>query len=158
MKALLLLRHADSGEKLHGQADKERALTSKGIRQSVLVANFMKEKEWKPDKVIASDALRVRSTVDLILNELKTPLKVKYLEELYEAEIQTYLDTIRQVSECQTLLVAGHNPAISAFASFISVTKVGGVGTANLLVFHFKEDSWSKLKKADCELMEHFMP
>lgn len=158
MKALLLLRHADSGDKLQGQTDHERGLTGKGIEQSKAVATFMKEKELRPDQIIASDALRVKSTIEVIVKQLGLPSPVTYSNNLYEAGTDGYLHVVRSAPDCQTLLIAGHNPGITAFAAFISTTKVGSVGTGNLLVLHLKEDSWSKLNKAQCELMEHFIP
>jgi phosphohistidine phosphatase len=157
MKALILLRHAESGEKLPGQSDFERSLTSKGVKQAASAAAFMNEKELRPDEVIASDAVRVKSTLDHLIKHLGVSLHVSYSGELYDADISGYLDVVRQAPDCQTLLIAGHNPGISSFASYISKTKVGGVGTGDLLVFHFKDGDWSQLNKGKCELMEHFV-
>jgi phosphohistidine phosphatase len=158
MKALILLRHAESGEKLPGQSDHKRELTAKGLKQSAAVAGFMKEKELHPDEVIASDAARVKSTLDHLIKHLGTRLHVTYAGELYDADVSGYLDVVRKAPDCQTLLIAGHNPGIGAFASYISKTKVRGIGPADLLVFHFKENDWSQLNKGKCELMEHFVP
>ena len=158
MKVLLLLRHADSSEKVQGQSDKERSLTRKGSAQAEAVASFMKAKEFVPTRVIASSAKRVRATVDIVMNGSAINSKTDFADELYEADIETYLGVIRRAEDCQSLLVAGHNPAITDFASFISRTKVHGLGTGNLLVFQFKGNSWTQLDKGVCELMEHFAP
>jgi phosphohistidine phosphatase len=158
MKVLLLLRHADSSEKVQGQSDKERSLTRKGMRQAEAVASFMKAKELLPTHIIASSSERVRATVDIVMKRAASDAKTEFTDELNEADVETYLGVIRRAADCHTLLVAGHNPAITAFATYISRTKVNGLGTGNLLVFHFKENSWTQLAKGVCELMEHFAP
>lgn len=158
MKVLLLLRHADSAEKLQGQTDHERALTGKGELQAAGVAQFMNKKSLLPEMVVASSATRVKHTIEKLLKEIKHKAATQFVDELYEADTQTYLNIVHRAGDCQSLLVCGHNPAISAFASYISKTRVREVGTANLLVFHFKENTWDQLGKGECELMEHFSP
>jgi phosphohistidine phosphatase len=158
MKVLLLLRHADSSEKVQEQSDKERPLTRKGKAQAEAVASFMKAKDLVPAQIVASSAERVRATVDIVLTTSTINAKTNFVDELYEADIETYLKVIQRTGECQSLLVAGHNPAITAFASFISRTKISGLGTGNLMVFQFKGSSWDQLDKGVCELMEHFAP
>jgi len=158
MKVLLLLRHADSVDKLPGQEDKQRPLSKKGISQCFSIASFLKEKELIPDCVIASDAARVRATLDAISKHHSLTMESTYLSDLYEGDTSVYLNAVQGAPDCQTLLVAGHNPGVSAFASFISKTAILGMGTGNLLVFQFKDDSWSSMNKSQCELMEHFAP
>jgi phosphohistidine phosphatase len=158
MKVLLLLRHADSAEKVQGQPDKERPLTPKGKEQAETVASFMKAKDLAPARIVASSAKRVRTTVEIVVTSSTNNPKTDFIDELYEADIETYLKVIRSSDDCLSLLVGGHNPAITAFASFISRTKINGLGTGNLMVFQFKGSSWEQLDKGVCELMEHFAP
>ena len=158
MKVLLLLRHADSAEKMQGQSDHERSLTSKGVRQVAAVASFMEKKSLIPEKVIASSALRVKHTVDQLFKFDKAIPVISFEDELYQADITTYTQIVHQAGDCQSLLIVGHNPSITAFAAYISKTKVADVGAANLLVYHFKGSDWKQLGKGQCELMEHFSP
>jgi phosphohistidine phosphatase len=158
MKVLLLLRHADSTETMQGQTDHERALTVKGIQQAAGVAQFMKKKSLLPEKVVASSATRVKQTIEKLLNDIVQQPVTEFIDELYEGDVQTYLNAVHGAGDCQSLLISGHNPTISKFASYISKTRVGDVGTANLLVFHFKGSTWNQLTKGQCELMEHFTP
>ena len=158
MKRLLLLRHADSADKLQGQADKERTLTGKGALQSAEVAAFMKTKDLIPERIIASSALRVRATVELISREWTGDYSTQFVDDLYEADEATYVRIIRQAGECQSLLITGHNPSISSFASYISRTKTNALGTGHVIVFQFKGSSWNELGKGLCEMMEHFAP
>jgi phosphohistidine phosphatase len=158
MKLLLLLRHADSAEKMQGQTDKERALTGKGARQSSEVGEFMKAKNLVPERIIASSAVRVRTTVELIAREWTSDYTTEFIDDLYEADEGKYLEIIRQAGACQSLLIAGHNPSISAFASHISRTRTNALGTGHLVVFQFKGSEWPDLDKGLCELMEHFAP
>jgi phosphohistidine phosphatase len=157
MKVLLLLRHADSAEKMQGQTDQERSLTSKGVKQAAAVAAYIKKKSILPEKVIASTAIRVRHTVDPIVSKLQIK-EVAFVDELYEADLDTYLRLVHEAGDCQTLLVVGHNPSITAFATHISKTRLGDIGTANLLLFHHKGSTWNQVSKSQCELMEHFVP
>jgi phosphohistidine phosphatase len=158
MKVLLLLRHADSTETMQGQTDHERTLTAKGIQQAAGVAQYMKKKSLLPEKVVASSATRVKQTVEKLFNDIVHQPVTEFIDDLYEGDVQTYLNIVHGAGDYQSLLMSGHNPTISKFASYISKTRVGEVGTANLLVFHFKGSTWNQLAKGQCELMEHFTP
>lgn len=154
----MLLRHADSADKAQGQTDRERNLTRIGIAQAEAVAAFIKTRSLLPEHIVGSSAVRVRTTLDVVLKKVDIGLQPELLDELYEADNETYLSVVRRAGDCQSLLIVGHNPAITSFAAYVSKTKINGVGTGNLLVFQFKGSSWADLQKGDCELMEHFVP
>src|SRR5690349_13325694 len=147
MKLLLLLRHADSAEKMRGQTDRERNLTRTGVAQAEAVGVFMKTQSLSPDRVVASSAVRVRSTLDVVLKRITAGAQPELIDDLYEADKHTYLTIVQRSGDCQSLMIVGHNPAITAFATHISKTKINGVGTGNLLVFQFKGSSWAQLEK-----------
>jgi phosphohistidine phosphatase len=59
---LYLLRHAQSAEKQHGQTDRDRNLTHLGMKQALLVAQFLKEEKTLPEIIMSSVAERAKET------------------------------------------------------------------------------------------------
>jgi len=62
MKQLLLIRHAKSSWTNIGQEDFERPLNERGIRDAPLMAKKLIEKNYKPDALISSTAVRALET------------------------------------------------------------------------------------------------
>jgi phosphohistidine phosphatase len=68
---LYLLRHAESSEKLPGQPDKERELTSRGIREAILVGSYLYKENISFDTVLCSIAERAKATANLMSDAMK---------------------------------------------------------------------------------------
>jgi phosphohistidine phosphatase len=128
-RTLLLLRHAKS-DYPPGVADHERPLAPRGIREAGLAGDWLRAHAPAVDAVLCSTATRTRETLDRTLIEAA----VDYVDRLYDATPGTVIDVINGVqsrfdSEVDTLLVIGHEPAISAVALGLA-TADGSNGTA----------------------------
>lgn len=115
MKRLLLLRHA----KAEGQAaeDRKRALIDRGRKDSTRLGRFLREEGYIPDLILSSDSKRTRETLDLLLPEFATKVPVQYQPELYLAEPEIILSSIRRAPDKSgVLMVVGHNPGLEQCA------------------------------------------
>lgn len=115
MKRLLLLRHA----KAEGQAaeDRKRALIDRGRKDSTRLGRFLREEGYIPDLILSSDSKRTRETLDLLLPEFATKGPVQYQPELYLAEPEIILSSIRCAPDKSgVLMVVGHNPGLEQCA------------------------------------------
>lgn len=111
-RTLILLRHAKS-DYPPGAADHERPLAPRGIREAGLAGDWLRANAPVPDAVLCSTATRTRQTY--ARTELTAP--VRYVDDLYDAAPGTVIATINTVGdEVDTLLVIGHEPAMSAVA------------------------------------------
>jgi phosphohistidine phosphatase len=154
MRRLILLRHAKSDWRKPGQADHDRALSARGRKAAPRIGAYLAEQGLVPDLVIASTAVRVRETLDLVLGALDDRPKVAFDRRLYEADAEDILDVLRETSDAvHTLLVVGHNPGLSDLAELLIAfgsdeaqrTMLEKFPTAGLAVIDFAIDDWRDL-------------
>jgi phosphohistidine phosphatase len=111
-RSLILLRHAKSGYP-GGVADHDRPLAPRGIREARLAGDWLRANLPAIDLVLCSTAARTRQTV--ARSGVDAP--VSYIDRLYDADPTTVVDEINAVADdIATLLVVGHEPAMSAVA------------------------------------------
>ncbi|UFU05030.1 SixA phosphatase family protein [Ruania halotolerans] len=120
-KHLVLLRHAQAE---HGALrDVDRTLTIDGRHHAHIAGERLVAAMGVPDLVLCSTAVRTRQTWQLAaagMGEISEP-EVRYLEELYGADVTELLDVLRAVPESVThLLVVGHEPVTSAVAHLLA--------------------------------------
>ncbi|ULE31551.1 SixA phosphatase family protein [Mycobacterium sp. IDR2000157661] len=115
-RTLLLLRHAKS-DYPPGVLDHDRPLAPRGVREAGLAGDWLRTNAPSVDAVLCSTAARTRET----LARTRIAAPVDYLDRLYDATPGTVIDVIngaqsRFDTDVQTLLVIGHEPAMSAVA------------------------------------------
>lgn len=121
---LLLLRHAEAGPYAQTEAgDRARALTAHGIQQAEQTGHALTrltaQHQWhqSPNSALTlcSPAIRTRQTAEIALKNSPFPQQnINHPDALYSATAQNLLDIITNVDEhITTLLLVGHNPAIS---------------------------------------------
>lgn len=111
-RTLILLRHAKS-DYPSGVADQDRPLAKRGIREAGLAGDWLRCHAPAIDQVLCSTAMRTRNTLER--TGISAP--VRYVEELYDAMPGTVIATINTVgADVETLLVIGHEPAMSSVA------------------------------------------
>ncbi|MBN9216954.1 MAG: histidine phosphatase family protein [Mesorhizobium sp.] len=117
MKQLLLLRHAKSSWDDPGLADFDRPLAERGVKAARLMGRELAARDWLPDLVLVSPALRTHDTWRLVAAELPVHPRVAFAETLYDASPEDILSQIRKAdlsSNC--LAVVGHNPVLEELA------------------------------------------
>jgi phosphohistidine phosphatase len=115
-RTLLLLRHAKS-DYPDGVTDHERPLAARGEREAALAGDWLRAHTPAVDAVLCSTAIRTRET----LARTRIDAPVRYLDELYDATPGMVIGEINRVAgmfdtEVRTLLVVGHEPAMSQVA------------------------------------------
>ncbi|MGV9801489.1 SixA phosphatase family protein [Mycobacterium sp. NPDC003449] len=119
-RTLLLLRHGKSGYP-DGVPDHDRPLAPRGIREAALAGDWIRANAPAVDAVLCSTATRTRQT----LERTGIEARVEFAERIYGASPGMILDEIngaedRFGAEVATVLVIGHEPAISALALGLS--------------------------------------
>ncbi|UFU04323.1 histidine phosphatase family protein [Ruania suaedae] len=161
-KHLVLLRHAQAD---HGALrDVDRALSLDGRTHARIVGQQLAEAGLLPDLVLCSAAVRTRQTWQLAesgMAELGEGVEVRYLDELYQADVGDVLEAVRAVPETTgTVLVVGHEPVTSAVAHLLAgpgsqesaVHRVRtGVSTSMAVVLDHTAP-WAALERRGCVL------
>lgn len=116
--SLILMRHAKSDSRSHSGSDWQRPLNERGRQAAHCMAKHLQSQGVEVDVILASTAVRVQQTLaemrevcDLTANEL-------HEEELYLAgpyDIKRHLEGLDDA--WRTVLLIGHNPGLSHFAS-----------------------------------------
>jgi phosphohistidine phosphatase len=119
MKNLYLLRHADA--ELLAQQDKDRQLSEAGHTEAEAVAKVFAEKAIVLDAILCSSAIRTRQTCAHFLQLLNGKPAPQYLEELYNTDLETYLEVLKGLDgSYNAVLLIGHNPVITELASYLT--------------------------------------
>lgn len=106
------MRHAKS-DYPDGVSDHERPLAPRGIREAGLAGDWIRDFTPSVDLVLCSTATRTRQT--LAQTGIEAP--VQFSDRLYGATPGAVIDEITKApADASTLLVIGHEPAMSATA------------------------------------------
>jgi phosphohistidine phosphatase len=155
MKTLILIRHGEA-EYSCQNSDFDRELSSNGKTQIVKAADILVSLNIRPQIIIASPASRTEETTIILCNKLSFNLKdVEYESNFYYKGYDAYIDKIIGTNDSvDSLLIVGHNPAISELASSFSRSSIFEMTTGAIVVFSFDILSWSSIYS--CEKMEIF--
>ena len=122
MKTLMLCRHAKSSWK-YDTEDLYRPLNARGIRQAPLMAE---NKEFQPDLVLCSPAVRAWSTAVCYFNECGWDYSVLQMNpNLHEVAANILINELRKIPEyvsktpINMVVLFGHNPGLNDLISFL---------------------------------------
>ncbi len=123
---LWILRHGKAASDAPlGGGDRERPLTARGRRDATALGKalatgegpFATEGVVVPEVVVCSAAVRTRQTAALLVEASGTPLPVGERRALYEADIETAMDELREIDDdASSVLIVGHNPTMYRLA------------------------------------------
>ncbi|MFN3719370.1 MAG: SixA phosphatase family protein [Rhizobium rhizophilum] len=109
---IYLLRHAKSGWAEPGGRDFDRNLSDAGFAEAELLAETATDKGYRPDLVVCSTAKRCRQTADAINRVFSGLVEFRYVDALYNAPAEAYLEIAHSIRGVEALMLVGHNPAI----------------------------------------------
>lgn len=118
MKRLFLLRHAKAAPAAREADDHARALTERGRADAVLMSGYIRQKNYRPDRVLCSDAARTRETLQIGREFTDLRPYVDYRADLYLAEAAALLSIIRDVpAQTKSVMLVGHNPGLEQLSA-----------------------------------------
>lgn len=113
MKRLTLLRHAKSGWDDPVARDFDRPLNARGRKGAKLMGRYMRDEGLSFDHVIASPAVRVVETLDLLWEGYGRALDTKLDKRVYLASAAALIDVVQEAPDtAQSVLLSGHNPGM----------------------------------------------
>ncbi|WP_231388156.1 SixA phosphatase family protein [Sphingobacterium hungaricum] len=127
-KTIFIIRHAKAELHSFNKQDFKRNLIGEGIDRAKIIAKKLNEQLSIDQKTlfISSSANRAKQTAELFADELNYPQdNIRFEEEIYEASAKEILTLINSISDdCNTILLFGHNPGISAFVNYCCDTYI----------------------------------
>ena len=114
---LIISRHAKSSWETNLR-DHDRPLNLRGIKAADKIGIWLAKNNHHPKAVLSSTSARTRSTWRGLSQHLNKPLRVNFTSAIYGGVPGDLLRCL-QGEELEPLIILGHNPAISSFASAI---------------------------------------
>ncbi|PEG40034.1 hypothetical protein CQY20_09065 [Mycolicibacterium agri] len=143
-RTLLLLRHAKS-DYPPGVTDHERPLAARGRREAALAGDWLRANTPPVDLVLCSTATRTRET----LSRTRIDAPVRYRDRLYDATPGTVIEEINLADpEAETLLVIGHEPAMSSVALGLATAEGSNTTAAEHISMKFPTSAIAVLRTA----------
>jgi phosphohistidine phosphatase len=146
---LVLLRHAKAANP-EGRPDLDRPLTQRGHADAAAAGAWLEQRGYTPDVVICSPARRTRQTWHGVALALPAGAQVSYPDEAYTADARELLELVRAAGGAATVLLIGHNPAMSALSCLLDPDGADpdGLRTCGLAV-HESTQPWSRWRGED---------
>jgi phosphohistidine phosphatase len=145
MKTLLILRHAKSSAEQPGKTDRSRTLNARGKRDAPRIGQLLRDEDLLPDALLSSSAKRAQSTTKRVIEGGEIECSPQWLDELYLAPAETYIEILRQQPEQHNrILVIGHNPGLEELVLLMTGTCLT-LPTAALVQIDFDIETWFEL-------------
>lgn len=147
MKRLILTRHAKSAWDDPTMADHDRPLNERGKAAAADLGQWLASRDYVPQQVLCSDALRTRKTWSGVAPALPGSPVLDLKPALYHAGADVMLAVLRHAS-ADTVMIIGHNPGIAEFAAKLVKTpplnpEFNRYPTGATLVVDFVASNWA---------------
>jgi phosphohistidine phosphatase len=148
------MRHAKAANADGLQSDFERNLNERGKEDAVEMGQRLLSKNIIPDLIVCSAAKRTSKTAKIVAEQLEcNSHKIQKEFELYNCTVDEAMSVIRSISdENKTVILVGHNPAITSLAGYLTNKYVEGLHTAGQACIQFKGISWKQVARNMGEL------
>lgn len=147
MKNLILVRHAKSSWAVPTQ-DKDRGLTSQGMKDAHLVSIHSKDFIPKTFVIWSSTAKRAVNTALIFAQNMSYPIEsIIYKDDLYtfdENKLENVIKSCNTIFE--SVILFGHNAAITDFVNKFGDVFVKNIPTSGFVYMKFDTDDWKKIK------------
>lgn len=121
MARLILLRHAKSDWDADYGSDHDRPLNDRGTSAATAVGKLLTAMGQQPDLVVASSALRARTTAELAAEAGAWKAPIEVTTALYGAGVDEALEIIRSTDPAAGRAVfVGHEPTWSSLVRTIT--------------------------------------
>ena len=150
-RTLILLRHAKS-DWAGQQADIDRPLAERGVRQAPRSGRWLFANIRRIDLAVVSPAERARATWELAADECDDAPPTTIDRRVYAASARQLLDVVHDLpDEAHTVVIVGHNPGMEQLASALTGRSVSMPTSAHAVIGW--EGSWSTAGQAGATLL-----
>ncbi|GAA2007128.1 SixA phosphatase family protein [Microbacterium ulmi] len=136
---LVLVRHAKSDWGDPFLTDHDRPLSDRGLRDAPVMARRLAETGLRPEVILASTAVRARTTAEAFAAELG--IAVSLDSELYGAPAAALLSAVA-ATQASAVVVVAHDPGMTVLAERLSDGGIGHMPTCAVATFTWHEDDW----------------
>ncbi len=154
-KTVYVVRHAKSSWDFPELADLDRPLNTRGLSNAPEMGQRLKDKEIIPDLVISSPAKRAHETCRIICHTLGyDESAIKINRELYHGDEDEMLELLKNLPDkYETVMLFGHNPAITFFVNDMTGENIHNVPTCGVVAIKLTINEWKEVDYGEAELI-----
>lgn len=159
-RLLIVLRHGKSRRDLP-LPDRERPLAERGKLDIPRVAGYAAEREFLPELILCSSAVRARETAELFQEETGDGAELVQVQDLYLAGTEEILSCLGSApADIRKLMVVGHNPGLEDLCLHLAGTEFphDHLPTGSLVVFALDADNWGAISPSTTRFLELLRP
>jgi phosphohistidine phosphatase len=147
MKELTLVRHAKSSWKDPKLDDHERPLNKRGERDAPMIGSRLAKRNYSPDLIISSPAVRALETATIFAEKLGYRRKKIVVEgSVYAASVDDLLGVVRSLDDSVIrVMLFGHNPGLTELANCLGPRPIGNIPTCGVVQLEFDTDNWARV-------------
>jgi len=147
MKNLILIRHGKSSWDFPLR-DHDRPLKKRGIFDSHLISDKLKNLLPKKFLVYSSTSRRALDTAKIVAQNLLIPVELIIQEKkLYTFDCKVLCNFIKNINnQHESLILFCHNNAITDFVNKFGDTYIENVPTAGVVFLEFTQDDWNLIQ------------
>ncbi|WP_310381826.1 histidine phosphatase family protein [Flavobacterium sp.] len=148
MKNIILIRHAKSSwdAPLH---DKERPLNSRGVKDAHLVSMEIRNFIPKNYMIFSSTAKRAQETALIFAQNFSYPIEsIVFKDKLYtfdEIQLEQVIKSFN--NHIESVILFGHNEAITNFVNKFGTIFIDNVPTSGFVALQFETNNWIHINK-----------
>lgn len=148
MKNIILIRHAKSSWDAPLQ-DKERPLNSRGVNDAHLVSTESRNFIPKNYVIYSSTAKRAQETALIFAQNFSYPIEgVFFIDKLYtfdEIQLERVIKSFN--NHIESVILFGHNEAITNFVNKFGDIFIDNVPTSGFVALQFETNNWININK-----------
>ena len=159
-KVLLIVRHAKAEEADFKKPDFKRALSHRGEKNVQEMAKRLKIKNFIPQNLYSSPAVRAISTARYFADEFGIgQAEIIQDMEIYDALTITLLDCINKIDDhVDFAALFGHNPAVTHLVNKLCGSDIHNIPTCGMAMIAFPFESWKMISHGTGELILYDFP
>lgn len=157
MRTLYIVRHAKSSWADAGTDDAARPLNERGRHDAPMMAKRFADLHEPLGLLLASPALRARSTADAFASALGLPVQEN--TRLYLATADELLAVVQGLpDEVRSAMIVGHNPGLSVLVDDLTGDGMGDMPTCAMARIDLDAGHWNKVARNTGRLVWWDMP
>ncbi|HUG07631.1 MAG TPA: histidine phosphatase family protein [Acidimicrobiia bacterium] len=151
------MRHAKSDWNADYGADHERPLNDRGVRSARIMGRVLADHDLVPDLIVASTAVRARSTATLANEAGDWRSGIELESSLYGSGTETAIQVAAAAPDVARLMLVGHQPTWSMLVTVLTGERVE-MKTATVAAIDFEVEAWRDVATAQGQIVAVFQP
>ena len=159
-KQLLIFRHSKSDWGHPEISDFNRPLNTRGIKDAPMMGKRLKKRNWVPNQIVSSSALRAITTASLVCKEIDTsPEDIIQNKLIYDATCNQLMKIVNHLdNKSDKIALFGHNNGITGLVIYLTDADIYNIPTSGMVLISFPFDDWNMISKHTGEVVFYDFP